>query len=103
MGEVTVGEAATPERAASMTVTREFFETLGVTPAQGRASFREEEMQYGGGNPVIVTDAFRKRLPATLRVNGSEAQVVGVLPPGFRFLSSEAQVFLPMRFDPRDA
>lgn len=100
MVEATLGEAGNAERVPALVVTKEFFQTLGVQAVEGRAWFREEEMRYGGDRPVIVTHALRNQ---SLRINGSPAQIVGVLPPGFRFLSSEAQFFLPLRFDPRDA
>ncbi|MFL6584251.1 MAG: FtsX-like permease family protein, partial [Chthoniobacterales bacterium] len=34
-----------------------------------------------------------------IRVNGISRKIVGVLPPAFRFLSSEARVFLPIKSD----
>ena len=51
-----------------------------------------------------VTDAYwRQRLNADphvlgrdIRVNGAPRTIVGVLPPDFRFLSSEARIFLPL-------
>ena len=87
-----------------MRVSPEFFTTLGVNPAIGR-NFKEEEMA-GQNNVVILTDAFwRQRFGADpnilgreTRINGIPRKIVGVLPPGFRFLSSEARVFLPMKF-----
>ncbi len=54
---------------------------------------------------VILTDAFwRQRLNSDpnvlgrdLRVNGIPRKIIGVLPPDFRFLSSEARLFLPFK------
>ncbi len=53
---------------------------------------------------AILTDAYwRQRfnsdpnvLGRELRVNGLQRKIVGVLPPDFRFLSSEARLFLPI-------
>ena len=50
-----------------------------------------------------MTDGFwRQRLNSDpnvlgrdLRVNGMPRKIVGVLPPDFRFLSSEARLYLP--------
>jgi predicted permease len=39
-------------------------------------------------------------LGRVVRVNGFDKRIVGVLPPGFRFLSSPAQLFLPLSSDP---
>src|SRR5436305_3609178 len=54
---------------------------------------------------IILTDAFwRQRfnsdpniLGRDTRINGIPRKIVGVLPPAFRFLSSEARVFLPIK------
>ena len=54
---------------------------------------------------AIVTDGFwRQRLNSDpnvlgrdLRVNGIPRKIVGVLPPDFRFLSSEARLYLPYK------
>ena len=53
---------------------------------------------------AILTDAYwRQRLNSDpnvlgreIRVNGVPRKIVGVLPPDFRFLSSEARLFLPL-------
>ena len=52
-----------------------------------------------------MTDAYwRQRLNSDpnvlgrdIRVNSMPRKIVGVLPPDFRFLSSEARLFLPIR------
>ncbi len=85
-----------------MRVSPEFFTTLGVGLAMGR-TFTEEEAAMAENNGVIIlTDGFwRQRLNADpnvlgrdLRVNGIPRKIVGVLPPDFRFLSSEARLYL---------
>src|SRR5205823_7529038 len=84
-------------------ISPEFFTTLGVSPAIGR-NFTDEETDPHK-NVIILTDAFwRQRLnsdPNILgrdtRINGIPRKIVGVLPPTFRFLSSEARVFLPIK------
>src|SRR6266571_5010591 len=81
------------------------FSTLGVSPAIGR-NFTEEETA-AQKNVIILTDAFwRQRfnsdpniLGRNTRINGIPRKIVGVLPPAFRFLSSEARVFLPIKSD----
>src|SRR6185503_9520655 len=79
--------------------------TLGTNPAIGR-NFTEEEAAERK-NVIILTDAFwRQRfdsdpdvLGRDTRINGIQRKIVGVLPPDFRFLSSEARVFLPIKSD----
>src|SRR5207247_3015972 len=56
-------------------------------------------------NVIILTDAFWRQcfnsdpnvLGRDSRINGIPRKIVGVLPPAFRFLSSEARVFLPIK------
>src|SRR5438094_9824913 len=84
-------------------ISPEFFATLGVNLAMGR-NFTDEETDPHK-NVIIVTDAYwRQRLNSDpnvlgrdIRVNTMPRKIVGVLPPAFRFLSSEARIFLPIR------
>jgi ABC-type antimicrobial peptide transport system permease subunit len=100
---VIVGEAGGASRVEIMRVSPEFFETLGVGLAQGR-SFAEEEMTVQTHHVAILSHAYWRRhfdadadiLGREVRVNGFAKMIVGVLPPGFRFLSSKAQIFLPL-------
>ncbi len=107
-----VGETGATEQTEIMRVSPDFFATVGVNLAMGR-TFTEEEatIAKGQGNGVaIVTDAYwRQRLNSDpnvlgrdIRVNTMRRQIVGVLPPDFRFLSSEARLFLPIRSRPEE-
>jgi len=100
-----VGETGAAEQTEIMRVSPDFFATLGVNLAMGR-SFTEAEAEVAENNGVaIVTDAYwRQRLNSDpnvlgrdVRVNTMPRKIVGVLPPDFRFLSSEARLFLPIR------
>ncbi len=101
-----VGEPGSTEQQEIMRVSAEFFATLGVGLARGR-SFTEAEMAENSA-VVILTDGFwRDRLNSDpnvlgrdLRVNGIPRKIVGVLPPDFRFLSSEARLYLPFKSGP---
>ncbi len=100
-----VGETGAAEQTEIMRVSPDFFATLGVNLAMGR-TFTEAEAEVAHNNGVaIVTDAYwRQRLNSDpnvlgrdIRVNTMPRKIVGVLPPDFRFLSSEARLFLPIR------
>ena len=101
-----VGEPGATEQEEIMRVSAEFFTTLGVRLAMGR-TFAEEEMANDSA-VVILTDGFwRQRLNADpnvlgrdLRVNGIPRKILGVLPPDFRFLSSEARLYLTLKSGP---
>src|SRR5438477_2201972 len=102
-----VGETGAAEQTEIMRVSPDFFATLGVNLAMGR-TFTEDEAEIAkgkGAGVAIVTDAYwRQRLNSDpnvlgrdVRVNTMPRKIVGVLPPDFRFLSSEARLFLPIR------
>jgi predicted permease len=101
----TVGDPGSMQQEEIVRISPEFFTTLGVSPAIGR-NFTEEETA-AQKNVIILTDAFwRQRfnsdpniLGRDTRINGIPRKIVGVLPPAFRFLSSEARVFLPIKSD----
>lgn len=84
-------------------VTPEYFATLGVDPSLGR-SFREEELTYQTDHVAVLShELWREHfdgdpgvLGKTIRLDGIPRVVVGVLPPGFRFLSFAAPVYMPL-------
>src|SRR4030081_3009035 len=116
-----VGETGAAEQTEIMRVSPDFFATLGVNLAMGR-TFTEAETEINtrhaplsrsantdvahNNGVAIVTDAYwRQRLNSDpnvlgrdLRVNTMPRKIVGVLPPDFRFLSSEARLFFSIRF-----
>jgi predicted permease len=100
-----VGEPGSTEQIGVIRISPDFFATLGVKPALGRSFTEEESIQQR--NVAILTDAFwRERfnsdpnvLGRQTRINGIPREIVGVLPPGFRFLSSEARLFVSMKSD----
>src|SRR5437588_1318159 len=100
-----VGETGAAEQTEIMRVSPDFLATLGVNLAMGR-TFSEEEAAKGKGNGVAIVPAayWRQRLNSDpngpgrdIRVHTMPRKIVGVLPPNFRFLSSEARLFLPIR------
>src|SRR4029077_7294377 len=105
-----VGDPGAIEQLEVMRISPEFFTTLGVQLAMGR-SFTDEEAAVAENNGVVIlTDAYwRQRLNADpnvlgrdILINGIARKIVGVLPSDFRFLSSEARLFLPIRSRPED-
>ena len=108
-GTAIVGEAGTTERRDVMRVTPDFFTTLGVGLEMGRP-FTDADMTPRADDVAIVTDEYWRRhigadsgVPGrTLRVDGIPRTIVGVLPSGFRFLSSDAQIYLPLASSPEE-
>ncbi len=99
------GTEGPPERVSGAEVTPEAFATLGVTPALGRG-FLPQDAAAGSPGVVILGHGLWSRrfgadagvLGRTLRVNGMERTVVGVMGEGFRFPELE-DVWTPLRVD----
>ncbi|MGC2233388.1 MAG: ABC transporter permease, partial [Candidatus Acidiferrum sp.] len=108
-GTEIVGEPGSTERLQTMRVSPDFFFTLGLGPAFGR-TFTDDETTSDTDHVAILSDRFwRERfnddphlLGKLIRVNSVPRTVIGVLPPAFHFLSSDAQVFLPLASRPED-
>jgi predicted permease len=104
-GSEVVGETGSTQQEELMRVSPDFFATLGVDLAMGRTFTESETITPVEDRGVaILTDSYwRQRynsdpniLGQILRVNGVPRKIIGVLPPGFRFLSSAARFFLPL-------
>jgi len=106
---VTIGEAGAPQRADATIATPSFFHVLGANAALGR-TFTEDEGQTGKSSVVILSDGlWRQRFGAnpaavgrTMRIDTKECTIVGVMPPGFHFLSERAQLWMPLVFSDDD-
>src|SRR5260221_3074536 len=102
-GSEIVGEPGSTERLQTVRVSPDFFSTLGLGPAIGR-TFTDEETTSETDHVAVLSDTFwRQRYNADpnvigrqIRVNSVPRTVIGVLPSAFRFLSSDARVFLPL-------
>jgi putative ABC transport system permease protein len=96
-----------PTRGTVIGVSREFFDVLGVQPLLGRPIAPEENRP--GGEPVVVLSfEFWYRLfgdragldGLSVTIAGNPYPVVGVMPPGFKFLE-EGDVYYPMEQRPQ--
>ena len=99
--------AGAPERLAGLRATTSLFSTLGVSAAKGRV-FSVEEGTPGKEHVAVLSDTlWRNRFDAdprilerSLRLDGEDYRVIGVLPPGFMFPRVEAGLFVPFAFKP---
>jgi putative ABC transport system permease protein len=91
-GGVNLAGAADPMRVNSCSVTGGLFPTLGISPELGRVVAPQDDVQ--GANLVLVIShglwqrAFggdRSILNRVVQINGRNANIVGVMPPGFSF------------------
>ena len=91
------------ERVAAEYTGATYLRTLGVRPALGR-DFGAEEDRPGAPKVVLLSDAFWQRrfnadpaaIGQALNVNGEPRTILGVLPPGFRGLSGQAELLAPL-------
>lgn len=96
-----IENGAQAEQVDASIVTANFFPMLGVAPVLGR-NFLPEEEAVNGPQVVILSDrVWRRRYGAdphlvgrTIRMNGQDALVVGILPPGFKLYLPAERVFL---------
>ncbi len=107
-GAAIAGEPGATVREPIMRVTADFFRTLGTGPAVGRV-FSEGETTYQTDGVAMVTDRYWKErmnggeiAGRRIRLDGVEKKVIGVLPAGFRFLSSEARIYVPLASSPAE-
>jgi putative ABC transport system permease protein len=104
---VNFAAAGRPERLVAALVSSNFFATLGVAPARGRA-FTEEENTAGHDDVVILGDRLWRRIfqadPSaigkTVLIDNQPRTVIGIMPQGFRVyaasLLEDPDLFAPV-------
>jgi len=100
--ESTVTGEAAPEVVGLMLATWNLLPVLGVDPVVGRHFLREEELAGGSDSALISHRLWHRRfggdpevVGTSLFVNGEPRTVVGVVPPGFRFMA-DVDLWLPV-------
>ncbi|HKP76995.1 MAG TPA: ABC transporter permease [Longimicrobiaceae bacterium] len=102
-GTVNVSGSEKPERFDGAYMTANAFDVLRARPLLGR-TFRPGEDAVGAPAVVVLGyDIWQSRfhgdrglIGRTIRVNGEQAEVIGVMPRGFKFPVSEA-LWVPLR------
>lgn len=105
------GESREPEQVSGLRVSSTFFTVLGVHPFLGR-NFLPEEETLGKDHEVILSYGLWKRRyegdPAvvgkTMRIDGNDFTVVGVMPGDFhwQFWSGQRQLWVPVGYTKTD-
>ena len=100
-----VGE---PVRLRGGRVSGDYFRTMGVPAAIGRALLPEED-EPGRNHEVVISDGLWKRLfgaerstvGRTISLNGESYTIVGVMPPSFHdFWSHDVEIWTPLALTP---
>ena len=99
------GDGQDAERISVTFVGHEVLPILGVRPLLGRGFTPEEDVSDGPAATVLSHDLWRSRYGAdptlvgrTILMNGVPTEVVGIMPPDFRF-TAEAKAYLPQGLD----
>ena len=98
-----------PERVPTLIVSPGTFDALGTQMTVGRGFVARDE-QWGSHRVVLLSSGLWERRfgsdPAvvgrTVRLNGEAFEIVGVLPASFSFLGIDAQIVVPLSFEPGD-
>jgi putative ABC transport system permease protein len=97
------------ERIEGMHFTASMWNVLGVPPMLGRV-FTPDEDRNGSPAPVVLLsyDFWQRRFAGdtqivgkTIRLDGVETDVIGVMPSGFDFASTDTDIFAPAGFSPQ--
>lgn len=104
--EATITGQGEPEQVEVLAVSSTTLPLLRVQPLLGRP-FTAEDDAPGGPPRAILTHGYWQRrfggeatvIGRTVEVDGAPAEIIGVLPPSFRFLNSDPAVVLPMPLD----
>jgi predicted permease len=104
---VSVTGLGRPEHLSAVDVTDGLLPTLGIPPLLGR-TFTSHDVSPGAPKTVVLTYGYWQRkfggkpsaVGQTIRVDGEQRLIIGVMPERFRFLDREdLAMILPLQFD----
>jgi putative ABC transport system permease protein len=96
-----------PEQVLGILATADLFQVLGVNPSLGRGFLPDDENP--GRDKVVVLGhglwqrrfgSDRNIVGGSIRLNNEKYTVIGVMPPVFRFLSTRADLWMPLVLEP---
>lgn len=107
---VNLSDAASTDRLTGTRVSANFFSVLGVPAALGRTFGAAGETPGHDDVMVLSHGLWRQRFGADpsivgrrIMVDAEFRTVVGVMPPTFVFPAADTELWIPFRFDRRDA
>jgi putative ABC transport system permease protein len=101
--DVSITGDGEPEVIPNLAVTGGFFEILGIRPTLGRW-FAEGEDTPGKDRVAILSEGLWRRrfagdpniLGRTIRIDNQDMTIVGVMPSGFRYPQTRAELWQPL-------
>jgi predicted permease len=105
-GATTVTGLAEPEQVRTVFITDGLLQALNVQPALGRW-LSEADQRPGGPENVMLGYGYwqrrfggdRSAIGRTILVESRARQIVGVMPEGFRIVTADPELIVPLRFD----
>ena len=104
--QVSITGLAEPEQLDAMRVTAGLLPLLRIQPLIGRR-FTEEDDSPGSPETIMLSHAYWQRqfgadpgvLGNTLRVDGRQREIIGVLPSQFTLPRQDAAIYMPFQWD----
>jgi predicted permease len=101
---VTLTGVDEPERLTGEYVAQPYFGMLGVSASVGRIFRPEEDQVFQRDAVVVLSDGLWRRrfggdpslVGRTIQLNGQDFKVLGVMPPWFRGITDEADLWVPL-------
>ena len=101
---VTLTGSGEPQELATITVTSNIFDTLGVSPMLGRGFIAGEDAEGAARTMVLSHGAWLRQFGGDtsavgrqVTINGEPVTVVGVMPRSFEIFGLPADAFVPFR------
>ncbi len=100
-----------PERIRGTRTTASLFPTLGVAPLIGRTFTEAEQLdpERAASVAVLSYTLWQRRfggdpgiLHRTIRLNGRDTEVIGVMPPEFHYPSRDYELWEPLYYPPEE-
>ena len=102
----TLRGAGEPTRLSAQAVSSEFFGVLRVAPILGRTINQDDDQPNAPDVAILSHRLWQTRFGGDrnvvgrfIQLNDSATQVVGVMPPQFRFVYHENDVWMPLKLD----
>ena len=105
-GTANVTGLADPEQVRTVAVSDGVLQTLGVPPAVGRWFSQVDQVPNAPGSVMLSYGYWRRRfggdravIGRNIMVDSQPREIVGVMPPGFRFVDSDFDLTAPLAID----
>jgi putative ABC transport system permease protein len=105
-GTANVTGMAEPEQVRTVAVSDGVLQTLGVPPAVGRWFSQADQVPSGPGRAMLSYGYWQRQfggdrsvIGRSIMVDSKPREIVGVMPPGFRFVDEDFDLAMPIAFD----